>query len=154
MKNGGFGEPTLRGQLRAAEAHIDHIHAARRVAWERIPQNITEAIDAYPYPALAPQDVRDAYHRHYEACGAGALDLQLDDAYGPRLAIQAQIIRTPATTLRGALSKARVAWHITATSETIDEKNPDLSGLSHLDEPLFVWSILKDLERLAGEVRS
>ena len=26
----------LLGQLRAADAHIDDIHAARRVAWERI----------------------------------------------------------------------------------------------------------------------
>ena len=145
----------LLGQLRAADAHIDDIHAARRVAWERIPQNIKEAIDAYPYPSLAPQDVRDAYDRHYEATGTSGLDARSDDAYDRVNDIRAQIIQTPATTLRGTLRKVRVAWHVTATSEDLDETEPDFDGRhGRLDDPVFIWSILQDLERLAGEARS
>ena len=65
------------------------------------------------------------------------------------------IYRTPATTLHGALCKARVAWRVTALDEGLDETDPDLDGVCpRLGDPVFIWSILQDLERLAGEARS
>ena len=145
----------LLGQLRAAKAHHDDIFAARCAAWERIPQNIKEALDAYPSRLEAPQAVFDAYHHHYDACGAGALDVQ-SDAVSDRINdIKAQIFQTPATTLRGALSKARIAWRITAIDVDVDETDPDFDGqCGGLDDQVMIWSILQDLERLAGEARS
>ena len=145
----------LLAQLRAEEARHDDLHAARCAAWERIPQNIKEALDPYPYRVGAPQEVLDTYHRHYDACGAGALDVQ-SDAVSDRInGIKAQIFQTPATTLRGTLSKARIAWQITAIDVDVDETDPDFDGqCARLDDPVMIWSILQDLERLAGEVRS
>ena len=76
-------------------------------------------------------------------------------ARGRRHGTQAQIIQTPATTLRGTLSRARVAWHVTAVSEDLDERDPGFDpNHGRLDDPVFIWSILQDLERLAEEARS
>ena len=142
----------LLGQLRAAEAHHDDLNAARCAAWERIPQNIKEALDAYPSRLEAPQTVIDTYHRHYDACGAGALDVQ-SDAVSDRInSIKAQIFQAPAMTLRGTLSKAHIAWQITAIDVDVDETDPDFDGqCGGLDDPVMIWSIYRDLERLAGE---
>ena len=99
--------------------------------------------------------MRDAYQRHYEASGLAALDDQSGPLLGRISDIEAQIIQTPATTLHGALSKARVAWHVTAAMEGLDETGPDLDGQEgRLDDPVFIWTILQDLECLAGEARS
>ena len=139
-------------QLRAADARYDDLNARRHVALRLIPRAVEEARDAYWCPAAAPQDVRDAYQRHYEASGLAALDDQSGPLLGKISDIEAQIMQTPATTLHGALSKARVAWHVTAAMEGLDETGPDLDGQEgRLDDPAFIWSILQDLERLAGE---
>ncbi len=97
----------------------------------------------------------DTYHRHYDASGARALDVQSDAACDRIIDIQAQIFQTPAMTLRGTLSKARIAWRITAIDVNVDETDPDFAGqCGGLDDPVMIWSILQDLERLAGEARS
>ena len=145
----------LIGQLGAANARYDALNARRDVALRLIPRAVEKARDAYCCPAAAPQDVQDAYNRHYEASGVS----ELDDQSGPLLDrisdIEAQIVQTPAMTLHGALSKARIAWHVTAAMESLDETDPDLDGkFGRLDDPVFIWSILRDLEHLAGEARS
>ena len=145
----------LLGQLRAANGRYDDLNARRHVALRLIPRAVEEARNAYWCPAAAPQDVQDAYNRHYEASGVS----ELDDQSGPILHnindIEAQIMQTPATTLHGTLSKARVAWHVTAAMESLDETEPDFDGQQgRLDDPVFIWSILQDLEHLAGEARS
>ena len=104
---------------------------------------------------LLRRDTLDAYNRHYKTSGARALDGQSDRVCDRINDIQAQIIQTPATTLCGTLSKARVAWHITAMDMQLDETDPDLDGqCGGLDDPVIIWSILQDLERLAQEARS
>ncbi len=82
----------------------------------------------------------------YHSSGAEELGEESDILCDRMTDIEVQIIQTPATTLRGLLDKARVAWHITAEHENLDETDPDLYGL---DDPDFIWSALQDLERLA-----
>ena len=138
----------LIGQLRAANALLENINILYDAATALIPRAATEAIDAYPNPSAAPQDVRDTYNRHYEASGAKELAEESEIVCARETDIEVQIIQTPATTLRGALDKARVAWHITAEHENLDETDPDLSY--GLGDPRLIWSALQDLERLAG----
>ncbi len=86
----------------------------------------------------------------YHASGAEELGEESDIVCDRITDIEVQIIQTPATTLRGALSKARVAWHITAEHENLDETDPfDPAHGCSLDDPVFIWSALQDLERLA-----
>ncbi len=83
----------------------------------------------------------------YHASGAEELGEESDIACNKMTDIEVQIIHTPATTLRGALDKARVAWHITAEHENLDETDPDFDY--QLGAPRLIWSVLQDLERLA-----
>ncbi len=83
----------------------------------------------------------------YRASGAEELGEESDIVCDRITDIEVQIIQTPATTLRGALDKARVAWHITAEHDNLDETDPDFDY--GLDDPVFIWSVLQDLERLA-----
>ncbi len=88
-----------------------------------------------------------AAEAHAEATGA-------DDAWDRFNDIQAQIVVTPAMTLGGTLSKARMAWSITAACMDLDKTDPDFDPDSgRLNDERFIWSILQDLERLAGEAR-
>ncbi len=85
---------------------------------------------------------------HAEATGA-------DDAWDRFNDIQAQIVVTPAMTLGGTLSKARMAWSITAACMDVDKTDPDFDpDTGRLNDERFIWSTLQDLERLAGEARS
>ena len=139
----------LLGQLRAAHAHQDDIHVRTRAALALIPKAIREAYDASPFgPLHVP-----GYYREYVASGAEALDEQSDRVCDRINDIQAQIIQTPATTLRGTLSKARIAWHVTAMNGDLDETDPVFGNFCPLDDPVYIWSVLQDLERLAGEAR-
>ncbi len=140
----------LVGQLGAAQGQRDDIHARTRAALGLIPKAIREAYDASPFGPLHCPD----YYREYVASGAEALDERSDQLCDKVADIRAQIIQTPATTLRGTLSKARVAWHVTAASDGLDETDPDFGNCCPLDDPVFIWSILQDLERLAGEAGS
>ena len=89
-----------------------------------------------------------AAEAHAEATGA-------DDAWDLFNNIQAQIIQTPARTLGGALSKARMAWGITAACMDMNKTDPDFDpDCGRLNDERFIWSTLQDLERLAGEARS
>ncbi len=140
------------GQLRAVRARWENIDTLYHAAVGLIPRAITEAIDAYPYPSAAPQDVRDIYNRHYAASGAKELAKESEIVCARETDIEVQIMQTPATTLRGALDKARVAWHITAEHDSLDETDPDFDY--QLGNPRLIWSALQDLERLAGEAQS
>ena len=88
------------------------------------------------------------YHREYVACGAEALDEESDTVCDRISDTEARIIGTPARTLGGLLHKARVAWHIAALDYSFDEAHPDLSEVPRLDDCVFIWSALQDLERL------
>ena len=155
LANGDPEIEALLGQLRTANARYDDLNARRHVALRLIPRAVEEARDAYWCPAAAPQDVQDAYNRHYEASGVSELDEQSGPILDRISDTEARIMQTPATTLRGTLSKARVAWHVTATMESLNETEPNFDGQQgRLDDPVFIWAILQDLERLAGEARS
>ncbi len=105
-----------------------------------------------PYPAAAPQDVRDTYRRYHQAVGAEELAKESETVCARIGDIEAEIYQAPVATLHGALSKVRVAWHVTAASEDLNETEPDFDGRhGRLDDPVFIWAILQDLEHLAGE---
>ncbi len=72
------------------------------------------------------------------------------------------VFRIPARSLDGALAKARLAYRIemgqpTDSREPVEDMAPPNDG-SHnvgaLDTQQLLWSLLNDLERLAGEARS
>ena len=146
----------LISQWRETRARLEVINARTRDALCLIPAAIREANKAYCRAGVPlPTDVTDAYNRHYEASGVKALDEESDTVCDGISDIEVQITQTPAMTLRGVLAKARVAWHITAMDGDFDETDPDFDGnCCRLDDPVFIWSILRDLERLAEEARS
>ena len=146
----------LISQLRETYARLADIGVKRRDALGLIPTAIQEANKAYCRAGVPlPTDVTDAYNRHYEASGVKALDEESDKVCDRISDIEAQITQTPAMTLRGVLAKTRVAWHITAMDGGFDETDPDFDGnCCRLDDPVFIWSILRDLERLAEDARS
>ena len=84
--------------------------------------------------------------------GAKALDDENDKVCDRISDLEKRIIKTPVRTLGGLLTKARVAWHITALDHRLDELRPKLSDLPGLDDAIFIWAALQDAERLAGEV--
>ena len=137
----------LMGRLQAANALYDDNCARYDAATAHIPD--------YPREIGVSQATMDTYNRKYEASGGKVLSEQGGAILRRITNIEVQIIQTPAKTLHGALCKARVVWHIMAESEGLDEKDPDLDGqYGRLEDPVFIWSMLQDLERLAGPVRS
>ena len=148
------GDPqvaALIGQLATANADYDANLVRCTAVLDLIPRAAKAALAAYRYPAAAPQDVQDTYNQHYEASGVEALDEEREPIMDRISAIQQQIIQTPASTLRGTLGKARIFWNITAAHEDLNETAPDLDRTCcPLDDPVLIWSILQDLERLAG----
>ena len=142
-------------QWREAHARIDDIGTRTRAALDLIPTAIREAQKANGRAGILRRDTLEAYNRHYKTSGARALDEESDTVCDRISDIEAQITQTPATTLHGTLSKARVAWHITAMDRGLDETDPDFDGkCCRLDDPVWIWSILQDLERLTRETRT
>ena len=72
------------------------------------------------------------------------------------------VFRISARSLDGALLKARLAYRIelgqaTDSREPVEDMAPPNDGshnIGALDSQQLVWSLLRDLERLAGEARS
>ncbi len=72
------------------------------------------------------------------------------------------VFRIPARSLDGALLKARLAYRIelgrvTGTREPVEDMAPPNDGshnIGALDSQQLVWSLLRDLERLAGGMPS
>ena len=145
----------LISQWHETHARLADIGVKTRDALGLIPTAIREANKAYCRAGVPlPTDVTDAYNRHYEASGVKALDEESDTVCDRISDIEAQITQTPAMTLRGVLAKTRIFRSITAMHEGFDETNPNLDGTCcRLDDPVFIWSILRDLERLAQEAR-
>ena len=83
------------------------------------------------------------------ACGADALDDEHGEVCDKISDLQKRIIKTPVRTLDGLLTKARVAWHITALDGELDKLRPKLSNLAGLDDAIFIWHVLQDAEHLA-----
>ncbi len=140
----------LLNELRKHSTRLDEIRVETQAALQLIPAGIQAEYDARPGGPLQFPD----YHREYVACGVEALDKECDTVCGRLSDIEAQIIGTPVRTLDGLLEKARVAWRIAAIDYEWDEACPDLSEVPRLDDCVFIWAALQDLERLAGEVTS
>ena len=140
----------LFNELRKQRARLDEIRVETEAALRLIPADTQAEYDARPGGPLQFPD----YHREYVACGVGALDKECDTIYGRLADTEARILRTPVRTLGGLLKKARVAWRIAALDYGWDEARPDLSEVPRLDDCVFIWAALQDLERLAGEARS
>ena len=62
-----------------------------------------------------------------------------------------ELFGTRATSYEGVLGKARHAWYLAAKTAEEQENGPDLKTIGRLDDKALLWSILQDLERLAGE---
>ncbi len=123
-----------------AVAEIEDLSA--RVA-ARIPADVRAALEPYPFPAAAPQDLKDAYDRHYEAAGCGALD-EAATAVGDRICdLECRIMETPAASLHGLLAKA----HIAQRTSKPGSGSPDGGTLD--DHPM-IRTVFQDLERLVG----
>ena len=108
--------------------------------------------------ALAGDPILPLYAQ-WRAAETQLADMEATDAEIDRVIdLQVRIIHTPAATLYGLLSKARLAWYITAQdwgNWDIEEAGPDLDAeKGKLDDYRMIWSILQDVERLAGEARS
>ena len=74
---------------------------------------------------------------------------------------EAAAFQTPATSFDGLVAKVRLAYRIwreestdlsQATNEPIDASEaPDFSEVAGLDDVVMLWSIIQDMERLAGD---
>ena len=70
-----------------------------------------------------------------------------------------EVFRTPGRSLDGVLAKTRLAYRVTcymaSSRAPLDDMTPPTSNnIGGLDDPQLLWSILRDLERLAREARS
>ena len=106
-------------------------------------------LDAYPSFDQFPEDTWGKIEEELEPVKDRCDNLLCD------------VFRVPARSLDGALLKARLAYRIeleqaTGSREPVEDMAPPSDGdhnIRELDSQQLVWSLLRDLERLAGEAR-
>ncbi len=79
-----------------------------------------------------------------------ASDDEFNGLCGHLCELECQIRDTPATSFEGIAGKVRIAWK--EFSDMASDGPPaEFDEVAPLDPERFIWSALKDLERLAGE---
>lgn len=110
----------------------------------------------------AAQSRIDAFEAEYRASGRDWPEEEFNDLCSVAADAEAEIIRTPATTLRGLLIKARVAANVAVTHHTSDPVSPlaspdaaysnalsDDSDYYPLDDTVALLTLWADLQRAA-----
>ncbi len=93
-----------------------------------------------------------AYEEWLDRRNFTASDDEFNGLCGHLRELEYQIRDTPATSFEAIAGKVRIAWKGSAFSDMASDGPPaEFDKVAPLDPERFIWSALKDLERLAGE---
>ncbi len=146
----GVPSDPIMSQLHQIEGiHVDA--EANETAWRTAHETIPEALRWSPETRTAPEATRAKLRRVMDASGCTEIEAALE-AISDRLGnAQVQLFATQATTHEGVLGKMREAFWIMADTDERPADGPNLETAGPLDDGPMFWSIIQDLERLAGE---
>ena len=149
-------------QMEKLYAESDACMEAYGAAKTRIPAHLIRALESYRAPLYMPAKLRAEYDQAYVAVGCERLSEESDEIMERYVDIEVELFQTPATTYQGLIAKTRAAYRISSNQvcssgplEPADAPGyPNVDGVGGLESPVMLWSIVQDLERLAGGAQS